>query len=81
MNPCLVHRSVVVGLAVATACCAAPDAKEAQEPYKAPVYRTGSNLPAGRETGESQGRELSPAERRALEDIQNRPRQPVGLTR
>ena len=56
--------------------CAAPEEKAESESYRAPVYRTGSNLPAGRETGEAP-KELSAAERRTLEDIQNRPRVPA----
>ena len=61
----------------ALAGCSAPEKQAEQDAYRAPVYRTGSNLPAGRETGEAP-RELSAAERRTLEDLQNRPRTPVG---
>ena len=50
------------------AACAGQDEKLAEDGYKAPVYRTGSNLPAGRESGASgESRELSAAERRAIE--------------
>jgi len=62
---------------VALAGCGSPEEKAANDAYRAPVYRTGSNLPAGRETGEAP-KELSAAERRTLEDLQNRPRVPVG---
>ncbi len=61
----------------ALAGCAAPDEQAGNEAYRAPVYRTGSNLPAGRETGEAP-KELSAAERRTIEDLQNRPRVPIG---
>lgn len=64
------------------AACAGQDEKLAEDAYKAPVYRTGSNLPAGREsTASSESRELSPADRRTIEDLQNRPRQPIGLSK
>ena len=62
---------------VALAGCATPEEKAASETYRAPVYRTGSNLPAGRETGENP-KELSAAERRTIEDLQNQPRKPIG---
>lgn len=62
---------------VALAGCSTPEEKAASENYRAPVYRTGSNLPAGRETGEP-AKELSAAERRMLEDMQNQPRKPIG---
>ncbi|MBS0320414.1 MAG: hypothetical protein JSR18_07735 [Proteobacteria bacterium] len=33
--------------------CAQTDTKQEEAEYKSPVYRTGSNIPAGRQTGES----------------------------
>ncbi len=65
-----------VAALVALTGCAASDQQAENEAYRAPVYRTGSNLPAGRETGEAP-RELSAAERRTIEDLQNRPRVPA----
>jgi hypothetical protein len=62
---------------VALAGCTGAEQKDESDAYRAPVYRTGSNLPAGRETGEAP-KELSPAERRTIEDLQNRPRVPSG---
>ena len=60
---------------VTVSACSAPDQRAEDEAYRAPVYRTGSNLPAGRETGEAP-KELSAAERKTLEDVQNRHRNP-----
>ena len=62
---------------VALAGCGSPEEKAANDAYRAPIYRTGSNLPAGRETGEP-AKELSAAERRTIEDLQNQPRKPIG---
>jgi hypothetical protein len=62
---------------IAVAGCAAPDQQAGNDAYRAPVYRTGSNLPAGRESGEAP-KELSAGERKTIEDLQNRPRTPVG---
>jgi len=73
-------RFLLIAAAAALAAltgCAAPDQQAANEAYRAPVYRTGSNLPAGRETGEAP-KELSAGERKTIEDLQNRPRTPVG---
>ena len=70
----------VIAVLLATGCAPA-ETKESEETYKAPVYRTGSNLPAGRESGEPSSRELSAAERRLIEDIERRPRQPIGQTK
>jgi hypothetical protein len=60
---------------MAVAACATPE-PQADEAYKAPVYRTGSNLPSGRESGQAQ--EMTASERKTIEDMQNRPRQPTG---
>ena len=57
--------------------CASPEQQAAEEAYRAPVYRTGSNLPAGRASGES-SKELSAADRKTVEDLQNRNRTPGG---
>ena len=66
-----------VAALVALTGCAAPDKQAENVAYRAPVYRTGSNLPAGRETGESPT-ELTAGERRTIEDLQNQPRKPIG---
>jgi hypothetical protein len=71
---------VCIAAVTAVAACAVPEQQADSETYKAPIYRTGSNLPAGRETGQS-GQELTAAERKTLEDMQNRPRQPIGVTK
>lgn len=75
----MTRRYLVAALCapVAVTGCASVDQQAENEAYRAPVYRTGSNLPAGRDTGESP-KELSAAERRTLEDLQNRQRVPVG---
>ena len=57
--------------------CAGPDPKVEEDVYRAPVYRTGSKIPAWRESG-APATELTPSERRALEDMQNKARIPVG---
>ena len=74
----MLGRSLIAAFAVLLACagCSAPEQQAENEAYRAPVYRTGSNLPAGRETAEAP-KELSAAERRSLEDLQNRSRRPV----
>lgn len=72
-----IPSSAAIAALIAVAGCAAPDKPAENEAYRAPVYRTGSNLPAGRETGEPP-RELTAGERRTIEDLQNRPRTPVG---
>lgn len=71
--------AILVACALAAG-CAMPDDNAQADAYKAPVYRTGSNIPAGRDTGQPPS-EMSAGERRALEDLQNRPRQPTGLTK
>ena len=73
------NRIVCIAALTAVAACATPD-PQADEAYKAPVYRTGSNLPAGRESGQT-AQELTAAERKTIEDLQNRPRQPIGVTK
>jgi hypothetical protein len=74
----MIRRPPIAAFAVMVACagCSTPEQQVENEAYRAPVYRTGSNLPAGRETSEAP-KELSAAERRSLEDLQNRPRRPV----
>lgn len=76
-RPAIIATIVMLGTLGA---CAAPDPKEEAEVYKAPVYRIGSNLPTGRETGQP-APEMTPAERAALEQLQNRPRNPIGVTK
>ena len=71
---------VSVAAVTAVAACAVPEQQAEGETYKAPIYRTGSKLPVGRETGQPE-QELTAAERKTLEDLQNRPRQPIGLTK
>lgn len=78
-NPPMIRSTLIAGAValVALAGCATTEpAPNAAEAYKAPIYRTGSNLPAGRETGEPPA-EMSAAERKGLEDLQNRPRRPA----
>jgi hypothetical protein len=71
--------SILVAVLLVVGC--AQDEKSAEsDRYSAPVYRTGSNLPAGRESETQKKDELSPADRRAIEDMQNRPRKPIGVT-
>jgi hypothetical protein len=77
----IVRPAIIATFLLGTlAACAATDPREEAEIYKAPVYRIGSNLPTGRETGQP-APELTPAERAALEQLQNRPRNPIGLTK
>jgi hypothetical protein len=48
-----ISRTAFAVIAVATlcvGCSATPPQKEAENDYKAPVYRTGSRIPVGRET-------------------------------
>jgi hypothetical protein len=74
-SPAMIRFALLcIACVTALAACAVPEQTEA-EIYKAPVYRTGSNLPAGRESGEST--EMTAADRKTLEDLQNRSRQPV----
>ena len=81
MTAHVVRAAVAVCIAVGAVACAGPDVKD-DEQYRAPVYRTGSNLPAGRESGETANREISDADRRALEHLQSRTRQPpAGLSK
>ncbi|GIK85947.1 MAG: hypothetical protein BroJett026_14280 [Betaproteobacteria bacterium] len=64
-------RFVVATLAIVGACvlqggCAQTEAKEEGRAWSAPVTRTGSNLPVGRER-EQKPAEMTEAERRQLE--------------
>ena len=72
-------RSGLVVCVVVVAACALPEQQADNELYKAPIYRTGSNLPAGRESGDPT-KEMSAAERKTLDDLQNRPRTPAVKT-
>jgi len=75
----MIRISLLAAIAALTALagCAAQDQQAENDAYRAPVYRTGSNLPAGRESGEAP-KELSAGERKTIEDLQNRPRTPAG---
>jgi hypothetical protein len=65
-----------IACSLLAAACAAPEQNDSRE-YRAPVYRTGSNIPRDRETLRSDDkRELSAEERRMIEEMQTRSRQP-----
>lgn len=49
MSPRTIFALAPVALASLLPACAAPDPAAAPETYSAPVRRTGSNIPAGRE--------------------------------
>lgn len=76
-------KPLVVAACVAIAAgCTTVEDKKAEEQYREPVYRTGSNIPAGRRaaaTGDK--RELSPEERGMLDEMQTRSRTPIGATK
>ena len=67
IRPSLIVCAAAVGVLAA---CAISEQKRADsEPYKEPVYRTGSKLPSGRAIGEP----AQDAQRKTAEDGQNRP--------
>jgi hypothetical protein len=68
--------SILAACVTLAAACAAEPRKDADAERSAqPVYRTGSNIPAGRESNAPPS-EMSAADRKALEDWQLRPRLP-----
>lgn len=78
----MVKRLVAAACVAIAAGCTTAEEKKAEEQYRAPVYRTGSNIPAGRQTAASgDKRELSSEEQRMIDEMQTRSRTPIGTTK
>jgi hypothetical protein len=66
-------RLVLAACVLLAAGCAMQEEKAADGEYKSPVYRTGSNIPAGRDGGQA-SEQMSEAERRNVEAWRERSR-------